>query len=461
MNLSRSLLVATKSDIIVEENRCTILSRLVSNNSESLLEQFEETRTRTMDIVSTLAKDDFVTQTAFFTSPPKWHVGHVSWIYEAIMSKMNSSYKFYSDEFSDFLNSYYQQFGVPRDKGLRGTISRPTVDQIFEYFDVINGRVKELIESGNFDDDFSHLIIMGLHHECQHQELLIYDLQHMLADSYVPVQMNDIPIPPTVENETIAVEGGIYTMGYNGNDYCYDIELPEHKVYLNDYEIDTFPVTNQEFLEFIDAGGYENYRYWLSDGWDKVKTNEWEAPMYWMKTDEGWKIRDFLGIRKIDLNEPVCHVSYYEANAYCKWAKKRLPTEAEWEKAACWNEDQQEKTIFPWGNEPPTDRTCNLLESHYWACTKVGTYPDGKSHVGCQQMIGDVWEWTSSDFTGYPGFKSGFDEYNDKWFANQKVLRGGSFATPRMSIRGSYRNFFRLDERWMLSGFRCVRDPVP
>ena len=247
-------------------------------------------------------------------------------------------------------------------------------------------------------------------------------------------------------------------MGYNGREYCYDIELPQHKVYLNDYKIDRFPVTNGQFMKFIEDGGYETYRHWLSDGWEKVKKNDWNAPMYWEKIDEEWHVRDFLGIRKINLNEPVCHVSYYEADAYCKWAGKRLPTEAEWEKAACWNENKQEKTIFPWGDDEPTPERCNLLESYHWGCTEVGSQPNGKSHYGCQQMIGDVWEWTSSEFTGYPGFKSGFDEYNDKWFTNQKVLRGGSFGTPKMSIRGSYRNFFRLDERWLFSGFRCAED---
>ena len=178
--------------------------------------------------------------------------------------------------------------------------------------------------------------------------------------------------------------------------------------------------------------------------------------MYWEKIDGEWMTCDFLGKRKINLNEPVCHVSYYEADAYCKWAGKRLPTEAEWEKAGCWDEKNQRKTIFPWGNESPDAAHANLLESYIWSCAEIGTYPNGKSHYGCHQLIGDVWEWTSSEFSGYPGFKTGFSEYNDKWFANQKVLRGGSFGTPSISIRGSYRNFFRLDERWLFSGFRCA-----
>jgi ergothioneine biosynthesis protein EgtB len=435
-----------------------LASNLELEQNKPLLAQFRETRKRTLELVKTLEKDDFVVQTAFFMSPPKWHIGHVSWIYETIMSKLDKNYEFYSKEFSEYLNSYYQQFGVPHDKGLRGIVSRPTIDQIFQYFNTISQRMENFIESQVLNEDIIKLITIGFHHECQHQELLVYDFQHLLAEQYRPVKKNEIPKQNNVEKKSTQVKGGLYTIGYNGKDYCYDIELPEHKVYLNDYKIDIFPITNQQYLEFIEDGGYETYKYWLSDGWEKVKKNKWESPMYWEKNKDEWNVRDFLGIRKINPNEPVCHVSYYEADAYCKWAGKRLPTEAEWEKASCWNEEKQEKTTYPWGNDNPTDEKCNLLESYFWGCSEIGTFPNGVSPSGCQQMIGDVWEWTASEFTGYPGFKSDFDEYNDKWFTNQKVLRGGSFGTPRISIRGSYRNFFRLDERWLFSGFRCAED---
>ncbi len=423
-----------------------------------LLEQFKETRNRTLEIVKTLEKDDFIVQTAFYMSPPKWHLGHVSWIYEAIMSKLDKNYEFYSKEFSEYLNSYYQQFGIPHDKGSRGIVSRPTVDQIFQYFNNVNQRVELFIKSKTLSDEDVRLITMGFHHECQHQELLVYDLQNLLADQYNPVKKSKKPISIEIKQESVNINGGIYNMGYNGEDYCYDIELPEHKVYLNDYKMDIFPVTNQQYLKFIEDGGYETYKYWLSDGWEKVKTNDWTAPMYWEKIDGIWMVKNFQGLRNVSPKEPVCHVSYYEAEAYCKWAGKRLPTEAEWEKAACWDENKKQKTVFPWGNDLPTQQNANLLESHIWRCTDIGSYPESHSHYGCHQMIGDVWEWTASEFTGYPGFKSSFDEYNDKWFTNQKVLRGGSFGTPKMSVRGSYRNFFRLDERWLFSGFRCVEN---
>ena len=428
------------------------------DETHSLLEQFSETRKRSLDLVKTLEKDDFVVQTEFFMSPPKWHIGHVSWIYEAIMSKIDKAYEFYSEEFSEYLNSYYQQFGKPKDKGRRGIISRPTVDQIVEYFETINQRVVEFVKNHDLSDNETRLITMGFHHECQHQELLVYDLQHLLAEKYQPINKIQLPNPSPVEKRKVLIKGGLYKMGYNGNDYCYDIELPEHNVYLNDYQIDSFPVTNAEYKKFIEDGGYESYKFWLSDGWEKVQQNDWEAPMYWEKIDGEWMTNDFLGKRRINPKEPVCHVSFYEASAYCKWAGMRLPTEAEWEKAALWDEEKQRKTNFPWGNDSPSQKNANLLESNHWACSEIGSFPDGQSPSGCQQMIGDVWEWTASEFVGYPGFKTGFDEYNDKWFTNQKVLRGGSFGTPRMSIRGSYRNFFRLDERWLFSGFRCAED---
>jgi len=259
-----------------------------------LLEQFKETRNRTLELVKTLEKDDFVVQSEFFTSPPKWHIGHVSWIYEAIMSKIDKNYEFHSKEFSEYLNSYYQQFGVPHDKDKRGIISRPTTEQIFHYFNIISQRVNHFIESKLLSKDEIKLIIMGFHHECQHQELLVYDLQHLLAEQYRPVRKNEKPRSSNFDQKSIKIKGGIFSMGYNGADYCYDIELPEHKVYLENYKIDAFPVTNEQYLEFIEDGGYDTDKYWLSDGWEKVKKNEWMSPMYCEKTDGQWKIRDFL-----------------------------------------------------------------------------------------------------------------------------------------------------------------------
>ena len=458
------------------------------DNAERLLHLFRDTRSKTQSLVSTLEPDDFVVQTAHYTSPPKWHIGHVSWIYEAIMGKIDSKYGFEKGEISKYLNSYYRQFGTPHDKASRGIISRPTTKKMFEYFEKTSAKVERFMaeyaddinahgtayKNHNDPKDTARLLEMGIHHECQHQELLVYDLQHILADRYHPAQ-EMLCKPRAVyekadhtqrhhndnnDKKQVKVEGGIYMLGHNGGQYCYDIELPEHKIYMNSYNIDIYPITNGQYMEFIEDDGYNTYRHWLSDGWEKVNENNWESPMYWEqdKKSKAWKTRDFAGLRDVNPYEPVCHISYYEAAAYCKWAKKRLPTEAEWEKAACWDYNKQQKRVYPWGDDAPTSDKCNLLESGRWMCSEIGRYPQGVSAYGCHQMIGDVWEWTSSEFSGYPGFESGFDEYNDKWFANQKVLRGGSFGTPCISIRGSYRIFFRPDERWMISGFRCAQD---
>ena len=423
-----------------------------------LLERFQKIRAQTLYLVKTLEKEDFVVQTAAFMSPAKWHLGHVSWFYEVIMSKMDSHYEFYSQEYSKFLNSYYWALGQPHEKAKRGILSRPTVDETLQYFEIINKKVENFLKNPNDDKNLLYLFKLAFNHECQHQELLIYDLQHLLANAYRPLKHNTRSTPSTAEKNSVQISGGLYDLGYGGTDFCYDIELPEHKVHLDSFSIDIFPVTNGDYLKFIEDGGYENFRFWLADGWDQVKKNGWNAPMYWEKEDGIWKRIDFRGKLEINPNEPVCNISYYEAYAYCKWLGKRLPTEAEWEKAASWNEEKQIKTVFPWGNEPVFENRANLLESYLWAPSEIGSYPEGKSHYGIHQMMGDVWEWTTSDFVGYPKFQSGFAEYNDKWFVNQKVLRGSSFATPTYQIKNSYRNFFKPEERWMFSGFRCVED---
>jgi ergothioneine biosynthesis protein EgtB len=241
--------------------------------------------------------------------------------------------------------------------------------------------------------------------------------------------------------------------------FAWDNEKPEHKVWLEDFSIDRAPVRNGEYLEFMNDGGYQNFHWWHSAGWEKVNTEKWQAPLYWELHEEDWMIRDFAGLHRVadKANEPVSHVSFLEASAYAKWAGKRLPTEAEWEKAATLGPAPNSKQRFPWGDANPDGTSANLFENGFWAVAPVGSFPEGQTPQGCHQMIGDVWEWTTSDYVPYPGFKTEFDEYNDKWFVGQKVLRGGSFATPRMHIRSTYRNFFYPHERWMIAGFRCAR----
>ncbi|MDG7054887.1 MAG: DinB family protein, partial [Nitrososphaerota archaeon] len=223
------------------------MTALSESKSKSIVNLFNETRSRTLELVKTLEKDDFVVQTEYYTSPPKWHLGHVSWIYEVVLSKLNTDYEFYSKEFSEYLNSYYRQFGEPRDKGKRGIMSRPTVEQVLEYFQTVNQLVTDFLKKNLISNKANQLLTIGMHHECQHQELLVYDLQHLLADEYRPVKKNSPPTPSKVTPESVAIGGGLYTMGYNGDNFCYDIELPEHKIFLNNYRIDAFPITNEQY----------------------------------------------------------------------------------------------------------------------------------------------------------------------------------------------------------------------
>lgn len=431
-----------------------------------LYEQFINVREKTIEIVKPLEIEDYVVQTEAFMSPPRWHLGHLSWFYDQLLRKYFHGYKQYKDNYDFYFNSYYLSFGDLFMKSKRGTISRPTVKETLDYFYWVNEEVYRFLihEKENITEEIIQLFILGFNHEYQHQELMIYDLQHLLADKYMPVETKTLlHAPSIVRKEMIKIKGGIFEMGFDKRKYAdifaYDIEMPVHKVYLNDFKIDKYPVTNGEYLEFINDGGYKNFRLWLSEGWETVRQNNWSAPLYWLKSDNDEWIRiGFRGEKKISeiSEEPVINISYFEADAFAKWSGKRLPSEAEWEKAASFDEDNNSNRIFPWGNEIPDSKNANLFESKLWSTSKIGSYPEGKSYYGCHQMLGDNWEWTSSEFMPYPGFKSGFTEYNDKWFNNQKVLRGGSFGTSKYSTKNTYRNFFRTHERWMMAGLRCA-----
>ncbi|HVQ37133.1 MAG TPA: SUMF1/EgtB/PvdO family nonheme iron enzyme, partial [Pyrinomonadaceae bacterium] len=259
---------------------------------------------------------------------------------------------------------------------------------------------------------------------------------------------------------TLAEDGQSGARPPHSKEFAFDNEKPAHQVFMPDYALDRALVTNGDYFEFMRANGYQDFRWWFSAGWEVVNREHWLAPMYWEFHDGEWMIRDFTGLHSASAKaaEPVCHVSFFEASAFAKWAGKRLPTEAEWEKAATFDSATGNRTAFPWGNDRVEDTKANLFENGLWLPAAIGAFPAGANSYGCQQLIGDVWEWTTSDYVPYPGFKSEFDEYNDKWFVNQKVLRGGSFATPQAHIRSTYRNFFHAHERWMTSGFRCAKD---
>jgi ergothioneine biosynthesis protein EgtB len=502
---------------------------------DDLISDFVRVRKKTLELFKPLKLEDAVVQSDTFGSPPNWHLAHVSWFFQKVLEKHGQRLAVRSDSVSgevkntsshyrhdinlEYLNSYYQQYGNILPKSDRGKFPRPTVQQTLEYRSFIEKKVVSFLrEKGKEEDDLitkgtssspesrlgelKYDIILGNQHEMQHQELMIYDFQHYFqrfqdpTDNYVPVKTlaqkegqagveqrrNRRAKRRKVGRESgkmVEIPGGIYELGFNGKaSFSYDNELPEHKVYLQPYKIDVTPVTNADYIEFIEDGGYRDFGYWLADGWDLAREQFWEAPLYWESAKKSeydgtvvdkdgndggssstkWVKKDFRGIHEINGDEPVVNVSYYEADAYARWAGKRLPDEAEWEKAASWNDDLHRKTLYPWGDERPQPKYANLLESFLWGPTIVGSYPKGKSHYGCYQMIGDVWEWTSSEYVLYPGFKAKFSEYTDKWAINQKVLRGGCYATPTSQIRNSYRNYFKPHERILFSGFRCAKD---
>lgn len=449
----------------------------------SIIQLYRSVRERTMQIVAPLEIEDYVIQTAEFMSPPRWHIGHTSWFFETLLQAHQPGYRIYSEAYLFYFNSYYEGFGARIERPKRGTKSRPTVRETVAYREYVDGQMLSFLESIDEVSDAESvlkLVRLGLEHEMQHQELLVYDIKHLLCDQYnAPRQ----PAPrPSVNVEGMAeIPGGLFWLGYGNpsgsptvreglgqsgagppqsKDFAFDNEKPAHQVFLEDYALDRALVSNADYLEFIRAGGYQDFRWWFSEGWEMVNKEHWRAPMYWEFHDGEWVIRDFRGLHEAvnREDEPVSHVSFFEASAFAKWAGKRLPTEAEWEKAACSNRDHEAPMSFPWGDEAPDVSKANLFENGLWAPAPVGSFPVGQNSYGCQQLIGDVWEWTTSDYVPYPGFKSEFDEYNDKWFVNQKVLRGGSYATPQSHIRSTYRNFFHAHERWMISGFRCAND---
>jgi ergothioneine biosynthesis protein EgtB len=425
----------------------------------SIIDLYKRVRARTMEIVAPLEIEDYVIQTAEFMSPPRWHIGHTSWFFETVLQAHKPGYKVYSEEFLFYFNSYYEGFGARIERPKRGTKSRPTVRETVAYRNHIDEHMLDLLRSDQSVESVSSVVRLGLEHEMQHQELLVYDIKHLLCDQFQP-KIKPLPKPVTKPEGMAEIEGGLFWLGFEGDGFSWDNEKPAHQVFLQDFQIDRGLVTNGQFLEFMRDGGYQNFRWWFSEGWETVKREQWQAPLYWELHDGEWMIRDFIGLRSVDTraDEPVSHVSYYEASAFAKWAGKRLPTEAEWEKAACYDAERKVKRRFPWGDTDPDSGNTNLFENGFWSVSPVGAFPGGSNPYGCQQMIGDVWEWTTSDYVPYPGFKTEFDEYNDKWFVNQKVLRGGSFATPQSHIRTTYRNFFHAHERWMISGFRCARD---
>jgi ergothioneine biosynthesis protein EgtB len=339
-------------------------------------------------------------------------------------------------------NSYYVQAGERHCRAQRGYISRPTVREVFAYRTHVDAHMQQLLAAGDLTEDARSLIELGLHHEQQHQELMLTDIKHVFSVNPLrPVYRPQAPAPAgaPADVQWLEFDGGVHAIGHEGRGFCYDNETPRHREFIEPFALASRLVTNGEFLEFVEDGGYRTPELWLSAGWDAVQQHEWAAPFYWEQNDGMWQNFTLSGMRAVAPHEPVCHVSYFEADAYARWRDARLPTEFEWEVAAA---------------HVPIEG--NFVES---GALHPRAADPGAS--GLQQMFGDVWEWTRSQYSPYPGYRpaaGAVGEYNGKWMCNQFVLRGGSCATSATHIRRTYRNFFAPDATWQFMGIRLARD---
>ena len=392
-----------------------------------------------------LTREDHVIQTAPEASPAKWHLAHVSWFFETFLLKAYlPGYAEFHPQFGYLFNSYYEQVGIFHPRQERGFLSRPGVDDILRYRAHVDEHMLTLLQRAG-DDVWPALqqrLEIGLNHEQQHQELLLTDIKlNFSANPLRPAYRDDLPeTPPAAAPPLhwIALPGGIHEIGHQGSGFAYDNEKPRHRVYLNAFRLASRPVTNGEFLAFMQDGGYDNPAFWLSDGWATSRRLHWSSPLYWESQDGAWRQFTLGGMRPLNLAEPVCHVSYYEADAYAAWAGKRLPTEAEWEIAA--------RGVAVGGNLRDSGRL-------HPAPAIPGE--------GLLQMYGDVWEHTASPYQAYPGFRlaaGALGEYNGKFMCSQMVLRGGACVTAADHVRASYRNFFYPHERWQFQGIRLAED---
>jgi len=382
----------------------------------TLVEEYLQIRKYSEQICEPLQTEDYVVQPIVDVSPPKWHLGHTTWFFETfILSPYSVNYQVYNDEYNFVFNSYYETVGNRVIRTDRGNLSRPSVNEIYQYRAYVDEAMVKFLAT-TLTDEVKELLILGFNHEQQHQELLLTDIKYILGNNPLfptySKNQKEVLTVGGIEPGFINISEGVYEIGYAGADFSFDNELNRHKVYLHDFSISKTLVSNAEFIEFISAGGYENFNFWHAEGWDWVKNNSISAPMYWHLIDGKWFNYTLAGLLPIDLTAPVSHISYYEAYAFASWKGMRLPTEFEWEIAA---------EHFNWGER---------------------------------------WEWTESAYLPYPGFSKApgaIGEYNGKFMVNQKVLRGASIATPENHSRITYRNFFHPHLRWQYTGIRLVK----
>ena len=425
------------------------------SRTERLRDRFHQIRNFTDALCAGLEPEDCVVQSMPDVSPTKWHLAHTTWFFETfILKKFVQGYRAEIPEYAYLFNSYYNAAGDMHRRDLRGLISRPTVSQAQRYRESVDSHIDELLSNPDESllDEMEDILVLGFHHEQQHQELLITDIKHVFAQNPLyPVfrqRSRDVAAKKITPIQFIDFEETVTAIGHNGNEFAYDNEGPRHQALVPAFSLATRPVTNGEFIAFIEDNGYSRAEFWLSLGWMTVNEQRWNAPLYWTKRDGAWWNFTLSGLRRVDQSEPVTHVSYFEADAYANWAGVRLPTEFEWERAAL--------------NCPIEG---NFVETELFhpvaAVSAVSADKPGKDQR-LHQMFGDVWEWTRSAYSPYPGYRAApgaLGEYNGKFMCNQYVLRGGSCATSRIHIRRTYRNFFQPEKRWQFTGFRLARDP--
>lgn len=387
------------------------MKKVISNSN--IIKRFLDIRRTTESICKSLQKDDFSVQPADFVSPPKWHLGHTTWFFEQfVLSQYDQNYKVYSGDFSYYFNSYYNTIGDRVMRVNRGNMTRPTIDDVLQYRNYVTKGLSEFLEN-EISTGILDTVEIGLQHEQQHQELLIYDIKYIFGNQPVfPTLETDIQLKEECYQDFIKIKEGIYEIGHKADRFSFDNEHGVHKVYLHDFEISNRLVTNAEYFEFIESGGYSDFNFWHADGWDWVQKNTINAPMYWHKVGDSWKYFTLKGLKIIDQNLPVSHISFYEAWAFAEWKGMRLPTEFEWEIAA-----------------------------------KKLNY-------------GQLWEWTNSAYLPYPKYhkvEGALGEYNGKFMVNTMVMRGASLATPKDHSRLTYRNFFTPEIRWQFSGIRLAK----
>jgi len=408
---------------------------------ETLIADFQRVRSYTEYLCKPLVTDDYQIQSIVQTSPPKWHIAHVTWFFEAfVLPHFKDDYKPFDPNYNFLFNSYYYTHGDLHPRPRRGLLSRPSVEDVYKYRAYVNEKMLELMESVDEGAwaDLAFRVTLGLNHEEQHQELLLMDIKHnFFVNPLKPSYRNDLVLP---QGETRAMnwvdrKGGIHSIGHEGCHFGYDNETPRHKVLIHDHRLADRFITNGEYLDFIKAGGYTNPALWLSDGWALIQSEQWQHPLYWEKQGDQWQQFTLGGVRDLNLYEPVCHISFYEADAYARWAGKRLPLEEELE------------TLLEEQSFEDTLAKNDVLHPS----------PSGQSAQWC----GELWAWTASPYSAYPGFTplaGTMGEYNGKFMSNQMVLKGGACITPVSHARASYRNFFYPEDRWAFTGLRLAED---